>query len=82
MQSRSNAPAVEQAADRDYGKRVSARQASGRGFMGVNDGWQRARGRPDERRDVMRPPRSDVEVALEGARGHPHRASLPSRGLH
>jgi hypothetical protein len=79
MQSRSNAPAVGQSADQDYGKRVSARQASGRGFMGVNDGWQRSRGRPEERRDVMRPPRSDVEVALEGARSHPNGASLPSR---
>jgi hypothetical protein len=71
VRSRSDAPAVEQSADRGYGKRVSAKQTSRRVFMGVGDSQQRGRGQPEERRGVMRPPRFDVEVALEGARNEP-----------
>jgi hypothetical protein len=59
--------------------------------MGVSDGRQGTRGQLKERRRVMRPPRFDAEVALEGARNEPNRVrppracmsmGLPGRSLH
>jgi hypothetical protein len=75
VRSRGDAPAVEQSADRGYGKRVSAKQTSRRVCMGSSEGRQGARGRPGQRREVMRPPRFDAEVAM---RNEPVAARLPS----
>jgi hypothetical protein len=75
LRSRGDAPAVEQSADRGYGKRVSAKQTSRRVCMGSSEGRQGARGRPGQRRGVMRPPRFDAEVAM---RNEPVAARLPS----
>jgi hypothetical protein len=75
LRSRGDAPAVEQSADRGYGKRVSAKQTSRRVCMDSSKGRQGARGRPGQRREVMRPPRFDAEVAM---RNEPVAARLPS----
>jgi hypothetical protein len=62
-----------QAADQGCGKRVSTRQREGRVFMGVRDSRQEARGRPGERRDVMRRHVSMLRLRLiEGARNWPN----------
>jgi hypothetical protein len=78
LQSRGDAPAVEQAADQGYSERVSTRRAGGSVFIGVSDGRRRVRRRPVERRDEMRLCRRSAEVALQRGRNVFKRARAPS----